>query len=191
MRQVFGFIALVLIATACSGPEDPEVKESLKSNTERHREMVKTIDSLQTLVFAEEANMKSPATGDLLQQYLRFAKMFPGDKEKSPEYLYKAAALSRANKLPVKAVKLYSEILKKYPNYIKAPEVAFLLAFTYDEDLKQQEEARKAYQKVIDDFPGDTWAQQAEERLKTIDMSDEELIEKFMEKNQTSGDKES
>lgn len=191
MKHGFIWIALIAIMAACSESAEPEVEQSLKSNTQRHREMIKTVDSLETLVYAEDADMKSPATGDLLQIYLRFAKMFPGDKERSPQYLYKAAALSRANNLPIKAVKLYSEILDKYPNYIKAPEVAFLLAFTYDEDLKQPDQAKEAYRDVIEDYPGDTWSKQAEERLKTIDMSDDELIEKFMEKNQGAGETES
>ncbi|HKL03364.1 MAG TPA: tetratricopeptide repeat protein, partial [Cryomorphaceae bacterium] len=179
MRAAFLYLIVLALGAACSESPEPEVEKSLKSNTERHREMVKTIDSLELLVYSDEADMKSPATGDLLQNYLKFAKMFPGDKERSPQYLYKAAAVSRANKLGVKAVKLYSEILQKYPNYIKAPEVAFLLAFTYDEDLKQKDEAKKAYRDVIEKYPGDKWAKQAEERLKNIDMSDEELIEKF------------
>jgi hypothetical protein len=65
--------------------------------------------------------------------------------------------------------------------------VAFLQAFTYDEDLDQPDLAKECYQKVIELFPGDQWAIQAEQRLQTIGMSDEELLE-FLKKKQAESE---
>jgi hypothetical protein len=57
-----------------------------------------------------------------------------------------------------------------------------LTAFTYDEDLNESELAKEAYEKVIEKYPGDLWAVQAEQRLATVGMTDEELLEFLKEK---------
>jgi len=187
IKQIIGMMVAAIVLTSCASEEKKQVEQAVKSNTEEHREMLAYIDSLEDVVYVDTMSVNGPATSELLQSYLKFSRKFVGDQEKTPEYLYKAAALLRANKLQIKAVKLYDQILVDYPNYKRNPEIAFLMAFTYDDELKEKEEAKKAYQKVIDDYPGDKWAEQAAERLKTIDMTDEELIDYFMKKNQSAG----
>ena len=188
IKRIFGFAVLTAVLISCgSSEEKKEVEQAVKSNTEEHQEMLSYIDSLEDVVYVDTFKVSDQATAKLLQAYLKFSRKFVGDQEKTPEYLYKAAALSRANELPVKATKLYEQVLTDYPNYQRNPEIAFLIAFTYDDEIKQKDEAKTAYQKVIDDYPGDKWAEQASERLKTIDMSDEELIDYFMKKNQSEG----
>jgi TolA-binding protein len=187
MRRLIGITVLALMIVSCQSEEKKQVEEAIKSNTEEHKEMLAYIDSLEDVVYVDTMTVEGPATAELLKAYLKFSRKFVGDKEKTPEYMYKAAALSRANKLSVKAIKLYEQILTDYPDYKRNPEIAFLIAFTYDDEIKQKEEAKEAYQKVIDDYPGDKWAEQAAERLKTIDMTDEELIDYFMKKNQSGG----
>lgn len=174
---------LILALGACSDGQEG-VEEKVKSNVERRLEIIADVDSMESAMQKDNLNPDSPTASELLKTYIKFSELYPGDKEKSPEYLYKAAALSRAVELPVKAIKLYDQILSRYPNWEKAPEVAFLVGFTYDEDLKSPDLAEEAYQEVIEDFPGDHWAVQAEQRLATIHMTDEELIEYFQKKTQ-------
>lgn len=187
IRRIIGLALIALIIASCESEEEKQVEQAVKSNTQEHKEMLAYIDSLEDVVYVDTMTINAPATGELLQSYLKFSRKFVGDKEKTPEYLYKAAALCRANKLSIKAIKLYEQVLTDFPNYKRNPEIAFLIAFTYDDEIKQKDEAKKAYQKVIEDYPGDKWAEQAAERLKTIDMTDEELIEYFMKKNQSGG----
>jgi len=187
IKQFIGVAVAGVILVSCASEEKKQVEKVVKSNTQEHREMLAYIDSLEDVVYVDTIDVDGPESSELLKSYLKFSRKFVGDKEKTPEFLYKAAALSRANELPVKAIKLYEQVLTDYPDYKRNPEIAFLIAFTYDDEIKQKEEAKKAYQKVIDDYPGDKWAEQAAERLKTIDMSDEELIEYFMKKNQSAG----
>lgn len=180
----FGFV-LIGLFQSCVDSEKKIVQESVKSNTEARRIMLSQIDSLEAIVYVDSFSLNDASTSTLLQTYLKYTRLFVGDQEKTPEFLYKSAALSRAAGLPGKAIKLYEQIITDYPTYIRNPEVAFLIAFTYDEEIKSSEEAKIAYQNVIEKYPGDMWATQASERLKTIDMTDEELIEQFM-KNQSS-----
>jgi len=176
MRRIFPVCFILAAIFACSN-EESGVEEKVQSNLEMRRDMLSKIDSLESVMQSRDLEPESQVTSELMQSYLRFADLFPGDKEKSPEYLYKAAALARSVELPAKAIKLYDRILNRYPNWEKGPEVAFLVAFTYDEDLNKTDLAKDAYHKVIADFPGDHWAVQAEHRLETIDMTEEELIE--------------
>lgn len=181
--SVFGLILGVLTLASCGNQDDAEVKDAIISTTEARRQMMAKIDSLESIVYVDSFNYQAKSTSELLKTYNEFTEKFVGDKEKTPEYLYKAAALCRATRLPVKAIKYYDKILSDYPNFERNPEVAFLMAFTYDEDLNQKDRAKEAYQEVIEKFPGDKWAEQASARLKTIDMTDEELIQSFMKKD--------
>lgn len=182
MRKVIPIVCTVTILAACTGGEN-EVELRAKSKAEQKQEMTMRIDSLEAVMEAENLMAEDGTMGALLKDYIQFTEQYPADMEKTPEYLYKAAAISRAVDLPVKAIKLYDKVLAKYPNWEKAPEVAFLQAFTYDEDLNESELAKEAYEKVIEKYPGDLWAVQAEQRLATISMSDEELLE-FLKKKQ-------
>jgi tetratricopeptide (TPR) repeat protein len=174
---LFGALVMVSCASEETGSE-----ERAKTNAEQRLELSMRIDSLETIM--EEKNLLpgDELMGELLKDYIEYTDKFPGDKDKTPEYLYKAAAISRAVNLPVKAIKLYDRILAKYPRWEKAPEVAFLTAFTYDEDLSEPELAKESYEKVIEKYPGDLWALQAEQRLATVAMSDEELLEFLKQK---------
>ncbi len=176
---------LVLIFSACAENKQVDAEScELMSNTEKHRIMTQSIDSLESIVYVDTFLTNKTAANQLLQQYSKFAETFPGDKVKSPEYLYKAGALSRGAGLPLKAIRCYDQFLKKYADNSKSPEVCFLIAFTYDADMNDINLAKEAYQEVITRYPDDHWAFQAEQRLETIDMTDEELVQFFMKKHQ-------
>lgn len=186
MSRIFCTGALLVLLASCTESDKEGTTARLKSNLEVRNEMVAEIDSLEAVFRTDTFSLDNTTGGILLQRYQDFARMFVGDKEKTPEYMYKAAAMSRGAGLPLKAIKLYDQILKEYPEYDKCPEVAFLIGFTYDEDLKQPELAKEAYNNVVSLFPDDYWATQARYRLETIDMTDDELIEYFMKKNEAS-----
>lgn len=172
-----------LALVACQNSKNEVVEDALKTNAEEHAMLIHRIDSLENVVFTETFDLNEAAASELLRDYNMFTAKFPADDALCPEYLYKAAAIARGVDLPVRALKYYQQILSEYPGFIKNSESAFLLAFTYDEDLGEPKLAKEAYQYVIDTYPGDMWAEQSSERLKTIDMSDEDLIQFFMEKN--------
>lgn len=174
------FLGTLLIS--CGNTEDESVRRDLLSNVQDSKRLMVKIDSLEKIVYDENANMDSVPTAQLMSAYNEYTQKFVGDKKKTPEYLYKSAAISRAVNLPVKAIKIYDKILSDYPGFERNPEVAFLMAFTYDEDLKQKDQAKEAYLEVIEKFPGDKWAEQASARLENIDLSDEDLVKSFMEK---------
>lgn len=182
----FTAILVLLIAlSGCAGEPGAEKGDNrveLISETDLHRDMKNRIDSMEQHFYADTFAMDVKEVTALRDSYDRFAERFPGDVAKSAEYLYKSAAISRGLGDPVKAIKTYSTILSEFKNYERNPEVQFLIAFTYDEDMSEKGLAREAYRDVVLNFPGDHWAVQAEKRLETIDMSDEELMRFLLEK---------
>lgn len=172
------FVAIALLMAACGGMSEQEME--VKQEKE---ELVHRIDSLENLLFGQEANVDREVAAQLLQSYIQFTDTYPTD-ERSPDFLYKGAGIARGVGVHTRALKMYQRILEDYPEFGKQAETHFLIAFTYDNDLKEVELARAAYQEVIDQFPEHEFAEQSAERLKTIDLSDEELIELFMQRNQ-------
>ncbi len=118
---------------------------------------------------------------NLVMRYLEYAEQFP-EAIKTPEYLFKSAGLTRGRENFEKAVKLYERVYKQYPSFEKRPEALYLKAFVLDHDMEQEKEAKKAYQHLIDSYPDHKFAIEAKSRLKTIGLSDSELIERFREK---------
>lgn len=176
-------LAFSVLFSGCEGGGTDGEGEGLITDTEKHRRMKAEIDSLEQVVYDDDFTFDPEVVLYLKNRYDKFAERFGGDEDKSPEYLYKSGALSRTLGKPTDAVKTYRRILTKFDGYSRAPEVQFLIAFTYDEDLRQKELAREAYNDVIKNFPGDHWAVQAERRLETLDMTDEEMVRYFMERN--------
>ncbi len=185
MNKLIVFLSLLVTLMACgdnseSGKRDNRIE--LISETDLHRDMKHRIDSMEQHIYADTFALDIKSVETLRDAYEEFVKRFPGDVAKSAEYLYKSAAISRGLGDPVQAIKTYTAILDKFGAYERAPEVQFLIAFTYDEDMAEKELAREAYRDVIIKFPGDHWALQAEKRLETIDMSDEELMQFLLKK---------
>lgn len=171
------FLAIALLFAACSGTsgEEEKVKQEMD-------ELASRIDSLENLLFGQESKVDKEVAAQLLQSYIKFTDTYPAD-DRSPDYLYKGAGIARGVGVHARALKMYQRILEDYPEFGKQAETSFLIAFTYDNDLKEIDRAKEAYNKVIEEYPDHEFAEQAKERLKTIDLSDEELIELFMKRN--------
>lgn len=145
------------------------------------------IASLEKELFDSNASFNQQKTADLMQGYLKYTSLFINDA-KVPEYLFKAAGIARSVKLPTKSIELYTQVVKEYPEYEKKAEAMFLVAFVYDNDLNDKGKAKSVYKDFIEKFPTNQLANDAKERLKTIDMTDEEMIKMFEEKNNIKPD---
>lgn len=180
-------IAILILGTASCGENQSKSEDGNSqtpiTQTELRRAKLAEIDSLERIVKADTFFTQKSAASELLAKYEKYASTFPGDQSKTPEYLYKAGALARGIGQPLTALRAYDLILSKYGDFERNPEVAFLIAFTYDSDMNNPELARESYEEVVKRYPDDAWATQARQRLQTIGMTDEELIEFLMQKN--------
>jgi TolA-binding protein len=67
------------------------------------------------------------------------------------------------------AIETYQELLKAYPDSPRAYKAQFLIGFVYSENLKDQENAKINYQKVIHDYPDCDLADDARYMLEIMD----------------------
>ena len=126
-------------------------------------------------------------SGMLVKQYADFAFSFPNDP-KTPEYFFQAGHISKAIQKPNKAIDYFQNVYDNYPEHERAAISIFLIAFSYETMLNQDDEALKYYQKFLDEFPDHELAKDARFSIEHIGISEEELIRMF-EKNR-SGQKD-
>ena len=168
-------IVSIAICSIISCNETTEVKFTMKN----------LVDSIN----AKEAELKklevlTPGNSfgfEAIKLYKQFADSFPNEKS-APDYLFKAANVSIGVRQYIQAINFLERIKTYFPGYEKSPESLFLMAFIYDNYLDQKGKARDVYQEVIDQYPGHKFASDAKEVIKTLEMTDEELIKMFQEK---------
>lgn len=91
------------------------------------------------------------------------------------EYLHRAAETARTLRDIPKAITLYDWIIGQYPTHPRGATALFLKAFTFDNDLKDYENARKYYEEFLAKYPNNEFAESAKFLLDNLGKSDEEL----------------
>ncbi len=119
---------------------------------------------------------------ELRSVYLAYAERFPTDSM-APEYLFRAASVSRSLGEPQETLGLYDRVIKNYPAWYRLADAYYLRAFTIDSDLGQKGEAKTAYEEVISRFPDHKFAADAKQMIENLQYTDEELIERFRKMN--------
>jgi outer membrane protein assembly factor BamD (BamD/ComL family) len=101
-----------------------------------------------------------------------------------PIYLIKTAQVARAiNNIPQAKLAL-DKCIEDHPSFNNRPAALFLLAQLYDEPtyLNDEHEARKLYQKIIDEHPKSDWAMSAKGAISLLGKSDEEIMKELKKK---------
>lgn len=81
------------------------------------------------------------------------------------------------------AVDAYATVYRDYPDFPRRADALFMQAFHTDESLEDIDEAEALYTQFINDHPDHALARDAEFALQYLGMSDEELIQMFIENN--------
>jgi tetratricopeptide (TPR) repeat protein len=93
--------------------------------------------------------------------------------------LFNAANMSVATKNYDQALAIYDYVLTNSDDFSKTPTALFLKGFTYDEHLKNFDEAKKYYNEFLEKYPEDGYAESVRASLKNLGKSAEEIIESF------------
>ncbi|MEL7161156.1 MAG: tetratricopeptide repeat protein, partial [Bacteroidota bacterium] len=78
----------------------------------------------------------------------------------------------------------YERVHKDFPNFSKAGESLFMLAFTYDEDLDDIDKARATYERFIAEYPNHGFADDAQMLIGNLGKTDEEVLRELESRNQ-------
>ena len=145
------------------------------------QKLAEQITANEGKLFNDSTKMLNAAVAnDELAAYQKFVSRFPADTS-SPGYLFKAADLAGGMHRPREAARMYKELISKYPDYSKLATCYFLLAFVYDNDIKQKDTAKIYYREFLEKFPTHQFAPSAKASLDQIEMglSDEDLVKMF------------
>ena len=118
----------------------------------------------------------------IARQYMGLANIYARAKPEapeSPEMLYKSGEIARSIGAYQEALNIYATIESSFPQYEKAPKALFMQAFTYAEDLNDEEQARILYERFIEKYPNDDFVDDAQILLETLGTSDEEIFQQL------------
>jgi tetratricopeptide (TPR) repeat protein len=149
---------------------------SCKSKMEKLEEVVFSND------FGYDTKGVAQAT-ELMDLYIQKAETEPKEA-KAPEYMFKAAELAMNLEKIQKALDLYNKIIYTYPDYEKAHECLFLLAFIYENNVQNFGKAKELYQQFLRQYPNHEFADDAAFSLENLGKSPEELMRELESKNQ-------
>jgi TolA-binding protein len=124
---------------------------------------------------------------ELVGAYLEYAETFK-DNPESADFLYKAADISLNINKSKEALDLYNRIIYQYPDYKKAPECLFLIAYIYENFFQNFGKAKEVYEAFIAKYPDHDFADDAAISIQNMGKSPEELIRMFEEKNRVMQD---
>lgn len=136
------------------------------------------IETLEKELTDQAARPDPDKLASLLDAYTAFVDNHPADSM-APQYLYKAINLSMGVNNGVKAMQLTDRMLNEYPKDSRMPEVIFLKAYIYENQLSNLGLALKTYQDFLSRFPEHELADDVQAAIDNLGKSPEELIREF------------
>ena len=168
--------SIALILFSCNSEKSNDViTEDEKSVT--NEMIISNIEELQKSDDIDKGKVKI-----LIENIDLFASQNPKDK-KTPRYLELKAKYLAAMGNNEAALIVYNTIYNDYLEYTNRANALFMMAFITENNIKNKEKAKILYQKFLDEFPNDEFANDVKITLENIDKTPEEMIEMF-ERNQ-------
>lgn len=149
---------------------------------DRKAEQISTIEKLEKELYQAQSLDRTKGQ-NLIDAYIEFSEQYPNDTL-SAHYLFNSGEIAMNLQLGTKAIFCYDKLLSDYPDYNKVPEVIFLKAFVYENQLGDLTNAEKFYREFISKYPNHSLADDAQASLEYLGKSPEELVKIFQEKNE-------
>jgi len=182
-KRILSIVLCGTILISCDSSDSDETINieakvgEVKMDTAQFIKQVEEIES--------KLNTTAPDKKDLIlaaSLFEKYATIFPEDA-KSAGYLLKASDFNLAIGKVQKSVYLLNLIIDNYPNYSKLESVYFNRANHTDFDLRDTSSAKTYYHEFLEKFPESAMAETAENRIKNIALSMEDLVKQFEKMN--------
>ena len=159
-------IASLAFAACNNGPKEPT-----------RDELAQSIDSIEAPIMnaAQIASVDTMQGNKLVELYVQFADAFPADTM-APVYLHRAAQVANGMGLFDDMVAYYNRVIDNYPDYANLDECYYEKGIALD-NAGRKDEARKAYEEFLEEYPDHFLADDIRSALPLLDMSDEMLFE--------------
>ncbi len=182
MKKIQYFILSIFsVFIASCGNEEKPVEEKTSIATNQKVELVNQINSLESEMHGS-MQLDNSKAGAAIKAYSEYAKNYANDSI-TPDYLFKAAEIATAIHQYPQALKYYSTITEKYPNYKLVQESLFLQGALLDNYINDDAKARVIYEQLILKYPQSSYANDAKAAINNLGKTDEELIKEFKKKN--------
>ncbi len=158
---------------ACSQPEHkPDLRAQL--------------ESLDKQLLDSAGHIRRTVAGQYIQtasQWIETAR----DTARAAKYGFQAADVARNTGDFDKAIAIYDRLEQRFGAHRDiGAKALFAKAFVLDNNLKQIDRARQAYQAVLDKYPDAAIARQVPAALQALGKSEEELLKMLKEKSRAS-----
>lgn len=181
MNKSFGFLLIAFIfLMAC----DSSSSTDSATTTPSKEEMQNRLDEL-TIYLQDNPSWDTDSIVVLTEVYGEFTAVFPDD-DNVPFYLQKQAQYFSMLGLHQDAINSYQIIDEKYAEAENHADAIFMMAFISKESLNDLEAARSMYETFLAQYPYHELADDAQFSLETLYMSDDELIDYIINKNQAA-----
>jgi TolA-binding protein len=171
MRSTFFLIYLAFVGTSCSQSK----------LTDAEQQQVATIDSLETILFADKGTLNNrDAAYTLVKAYAGYYQAHKTDTA-AINMLFKAGEVSMGLSEGRIAVKYFGIVAEEHPDFKKAPEALFLQAFCEETLNADFQQAKFFYEEFVKKHPAHALAKDAQFSISNLGKTDEELIKMFEE----------
>ena len=166
MKNTLKMMAFALLAFgmfACGGKQltEADLKEAEKT------------------LFNEDHSLNEAVAPQVAEKYCQFVKQNPDDPT-APSWLFRAIEINWALKNDEKCVQLCNQLVDDYPSSNWAPgTLMYLGSYVCEDHLNDTAQAHKAYQKLIDNYPNDPLAKDAQVLIDCLGLTDEEKLIKI------------
>ena len=138
---------------------------------------------MEKTLFNEEAGILSQQQAeDMIAAYMDYAEAYPADTI-SAEYLFRASDVSMNTGNYALSLNLLSRIQTDFPSYGKVSQCLFLQGFIWENYIGNAEKAREIYERFLEQYPEDDFADDVTLSLKNLGKTPEELIKMFEQEN--------
>ncbi|MDB9724965.1 hypothetical protein OAA90_01135 [Salibacteraceae bacterium] len=181
MKRIFFLVVISLTVAACN-TEEP-LKPKQLSAEEIKQEAFDEIMAMEKSMMAVQSGILDTIKATKLSK-LYFSYALNNLKDSiSSEFMFKSGELRMGVGQFVKSIEIFEQLNRSFPAHDKLVETKYLIAFIYHNHMGNLGIAEAKYQEVIDKHPEHVLAQDARVAIKTLTLSDEELIEMFEKKN--------
>jgi hypothetical protein len=174
MKKIVVLLSVVAILVAC-GEKHTETKTDFVNEITEFEDSLKKISVDVNQLTDQNVGVK------YAEKCLEVYHHFPKDKD-APKYLDKAHIIFASLGMHQRSVALADTLIEKYPTYKNRPMVLESLASAYDIFIlpRKKDKVEKYYRMLLKESPDMSAEQRGniEFRLKNIDLTFDELIEK-------------
>lgn len=173
-------VILVVVCCMSCGDSKQEKNPIVFAAEQRKTSLLKDIDSLETKL--KQANPDAPYDRASALHLVRLYQDYYNQNSKdtlSGEFLFRAASLSVTLEKPQQAVNRLVTYYDTYKTASRRPEALYLIGFIYENEMDNPEKALEFYDRVIEVFPDNFWAEQARAAKTFLGLSEEEIIKKL------------